>query len=75
MKPPAAKTVVVHELDSHNQHRVVCLYPDGTSESGNWVPQGEVAFLGEYFANCNLSCPLPPGVFRVRDVSFRVLTS
>lgn len=68
-----SKLTIVHEYNSHGEHRLVALHSDGTSKTGDWVPVSDLAVLLNLYANGDPSNGLPPGVFRTMDVNHQTI--
>lgn len=64
---------LVHEMNSKGQHRIVAICDDGTNSAGEWVDTHELAQHLDVFANADFSNLLPPGIFKVREVSYQSL--
>jgi len=65
--------IYIHEQSSAGQHRIVAVADDGTNKAGEWFPMAELATLLDLYASANPSLPVPPGVFKVKEVPHQVL--
>lgn len=63
----------VHEQNPQGQHRIVAIADDGTNKAGEWAPVADLATLFDLYANADPASPLPPGVFKVREIKHQVL--
>lgn len=65
--------IYLHEQNPAGQHRIVAVAEDGTNKPGEWFPVAEIATLLDLYASANPSLPVPPGVFKVKEVPHQVL--
>ena len=64
---------LIHEMTADGRHRIVAVADDGTNSTGEWVDTRSLATHLDVYANAGGVPELPPGIFKVREVSYQVL--
>ena len=64
---------LIHEMTAAGQHRIVAVADDGTNSAGEWVETRQLAQHLDVLANADSTLPLPPGIFKVKEVPYQAL--